>query len=250
MALARNRRGDERLQLLAGLRRRALDADSGDHLPVVGVRRRAVLPVAGGQRQGQGAGAAERADRAAQRPAVAGEARQAQSRRTAVADARRSRRRRKRTRPRQGPLRRPCRAGQRRRRPRRRIVEGARFREADFLARAGDDRGAEPADQRPAPPARGAGGSARCLGEARQGFADPHRRARPAAERRAGAARAGAGALSFGILRPPARDPRQPLRHPHRRRPLRVPVGGVLRRRPGRAASRKAAPSSTGSRRR
>ena len=91
-----------------------------------------------------------------------------------------------------------------------------------------------------APPARGAGGRARCLGEARQGFADAHRRARPAAERRAGAARAGAGALSFGILRPPARDPRQPVRHPHRRRPLRVPVGSVLRRRSGRAQAGRA----------
>ena len=36
----------------------------------------------------------------------------------------------------------------------------------------------------------------------------------------------------FGRLRV---DPRQPPRHPHRRRPLRVPVGIVLRRRPGRA---------------
>ena len=60
-----------------------------------------------------------------------------------------------------------------------------------------------------------------------------HRRARPAAERGAGAARAGAVALPLGLLRPAARDPRQPLRHPHRRRPLRVPVGGVLRHRTG-----------------
>ena len=49
----------------------------------------------------------------------------------------------------------------------------------------------------------------------------------------------------FGRLRD---DPRQPPGHPHRRRPLRVPVGSVLRHRPGDAASRKAAPSSTSSR--
>ena len=38
----------------------------------------------------------------------------------------------------------------------------------------------------------------------------------------------------FGRLRA---NPRQPARHPHRRRPLRVPVGGVLRHRSRRAAA-------------
>ena len=74
---------------------------------------------------------------------------------------------------------------------------------------------------------------ARSVREEGQGFADPHRRSRPAAQRGAGAARAGTVALPLRFLRPAARDPRQPSRHPHRRRPLRVPVGSVLRHRPG-----------------
>jgi Chromosome segregation ATPases len=40
---------------------------------------------------------------------------------------------------------------------------------------------------------------------------------------------------------------RQSARHPHRRRPLRVPVGSVLRHRQGHSTSPRAAPSSTGS---
>ena len=59
------------------------------------------------------------------------------------------------------------------------------------------------------------------------------RRSRPAAERRVGAARAGTVALSLRILRPAARDPRQSPGCPHRRRPLRVPVGSLLRYRAG-----------------
>jgi hypothetical protein len=54
-----------RLQLLARLRRRIVDAGARRRLPALGVPCRAVLPVAGSQRQGQGAGTAERADRAA-----------------------------------------------------------------------------------------------------------------------------------------------------------------------------------------
>ena len=44
-----------------------------------------------------------------------------------------------------------------------------------------------------------------------------------------GAAGAGIVALPLGFLRQAARNPRQPPRHPRRRRPLRVPVGSVLR---------------------
>jgi chemotaxis protein MotB len=55
--------------------------------------------------------------------------------------------------------------------PRQRTQQGAGFRKAGDVARAGADRGAEPADQRAAPPARGARGSARCFREARQGIA-------------------------------------------------------------------------------
>ena len=56
-------------------------------------------------------------------------------------------------------------------------------------------------------------------------------------------------ALPLGFLRPAAADSRQPAGHPHRRRPFRVPVGSVLRvaaRRPrsGRARrTRQAAPA-------
>ena len=109
--------------------------------------------------------------------------------------------------------------------------------EAD-RARAGAGRGAQPADRGAAPPARRARRGARCLREEGQGRAGPHRRSRPAAQRGAGAARAGAVALPLRLLRPAARHPRQPARHPHRRRPLRVPVGGVLRHRPGGAQAR------------
>ena len=65
----------------------------------------------------------------------------------------------------------------------------------------------------------------------------PHRRSRPAAQRGAGAARAGTVALPLRLLRQAARDPRQPAGHAHRRRPLRVAVGSVLRHRQGRPAA-------------
>ncbi len=57
---------------------------------------------------------------------------------------------------------------------------------------------------------------------------------------RAGAARAGIVALPLGFLRPAARHSRQPSRHPHRRRPLRVPVGSLLRHRTGDSSARRA----------
>src|SRR6201997_2013580 len=47
----------------------------------------------------------------------------------------------------------------------------------------------------------------------------------------------GLSALPRGVLRAAARHPGQPARHPYRRRPLRVPVGSVLRHRPGAAAA-------------
>src|ERR1700684_2893267 len=66
-----------------------------------------------------------------------------------------------------------------------------------------------------------------------------HRRSRPAAQRRARPARPGALALPLGLLWQAARDPRQPPGYPRRRRPVRVPVGSVLRfRRRGAAAGR------------
>src|SRR6202158_5335145 len=79
-----------RTQLLAGLRRCAVDAGALDRVPAVGVSGGAVLPVAGGHRQGQGAGTAQRQDRAVERSAGTGKTRQAQSRRSALADASRA----------------------------------------------------------------------------------------------------------------------------------------------------------------
>ena len=70
-----------RFQLLAGFRRRAFDAGTVDRVPAVGVFGGAVLPVAGSDRQGQGARTTQRQDRAIERPAVTGKARQAHVRR-------------------------------------------------------------------------------------------------------------------------------------------------------------------------
>ena len=114
-----------------------------------------------------------------------------------------------------------------------RALRPTRRREERVEPRAGADRGAQPADRGAAPSARLARRRARRLREEGQGIADPHRRSRPAPQRGARAAGAGALALSLGLLRPAARHPRQPARHPRRRRPLRVPVGSVLRFRPG-----------------
>ena len=75
MALARAR-GEHRHELLAGLRRRAVDAGPRHHLPAVGVRGGAVLSAAGSAGQGHRAAAAQRADRPAHRPVVDGEDRQ------------------------------------------------------------------------------------------------------------------------------------------------------------------------------
>ena len=78
MALARPPR--PRRRLLAGLRRRVVDAGPRHHLPAHGFRGRAVLSVAGDERQGHGVAAAQRADRATHRTAVAGKDRPSQSR--------------------------------------------------------------------------------------------------------------------------------------------------------------------------
>ncbi len=61
----------------------------------------------------------------------------------------------------------------------------------------------------------------------------PDRGAGQAAQHRARQQGAGAGALPLRVLRPPARDPGRPRGHPDRRRPLRVPLGRVLRQRFG-----------------
>ena len=97
MALSRLNR--DTAELLAGLRRRAVDAGPVDHLPAYDLHGGAVLPVAGGFRQGHRAHPAQRADCPAHRPAVAGADRQGQSRRPGRATARAPRRRAGRARP-------------------------------------------------------------------------------------------------------------------------------------------------------
>ena len=133
----------------------------------------------------------------------------------------------------------------------------AQARRAEHRARdraAGDRPGAQPgrdpqpADRRHAPPARGARRGA-------LGFREPAtRKARPAiadlgsrlnvalAQRVQELAR-----YPLRLLRPPAADPRQPPGCAHRRRPLRVPVGGALPGRPGDAAARRPRARSTAS---
>ncbi len=126
-----------------------------------------------------------------------------------------------------------------------RTEQGAGFRKADFGPRAGAGRGADTTDQRAAPATGGAGERARCLREKGQGVAEPHRRSRTAAERRAGEAGAGTVALPFGILRTPADHSRQPAGYSNCRRPFRVPVGSLLRYRDRRRCCRKENPNST-----
>ena len=112
------------------------------------------------------------------------------------------------------------------------LDQRTRRREAGQPAGARPGRTAQPADLGAPPPdrrARRRRSTPRRI--ARQGEPDPDRRSRPPAERRAGPARPGAVALPLRLLRPAARDPRRPARHPGRRRPLRLPVGGAVRHR-------------------
>ncbi len=88
---------------------------------------------------------------------------------------------------------------------------------------------AQAADSGHAPAARRAGGGARRLRGEGQGSPGPHLRTRLAPQCRAGPARPGAGPLPLRLLRPPAPGARHEARHPRRRRPLRLPVGGVLK---------------------
>ena len=129
-------------------------------------------------------------------------------------------------------------AGQQRPGPARRDAEGARGREAALGARA--RRPSISSTSRSSPCAASSPRWRRRSTPPRPRTRNPgpHRRARLAPQRRAGPARAGAGALSLRLLRPPAPDPRHAARHPRRRRPLRLPVRGVLRCRPGRAEAR------------
>jgi len=118
-------------------------------------------------------------------------------------------------------------------------VEGARFRKTDFLTRAGADRGAEPAAQRAAPAARGAGSGARCVEkrdkDSQTRIAELGQRLNVALAQRVQELARYRPSEFFGRLRAILGN-RSDIRI--RRRPLRVPVGGVLRCRPGGVAAR------------
>ena len=237
-----------RHQLLAGLRRRAVDADPRHHLPAHRVRGRAVLLVAGSHRQGHRADPAQRADRAAHRSAVAGEDRQVEPRGADRAAARQPRRAPKASATASRACTKASAAAAAERRARSTSSPASSTSEKRLTARALAQ--VEMLNQQIAALRRQLAALEEALEASEKKDKDaqaPHRRSRPAAQRRAGAAGAGAVALPLRLLRPAARDSRQPARHPHRRRPLRVPVGSVLRHRPGGAASRRAAPSSTSS---
>ena len=149
MALARST-PRTRHRLLARLRRRAVDADPRHRVPALGVRDRAVLPVAGSHRQGHRAAAAQRAARPAHRNAVAGKGRQGQSRGHARLAARQSRAGRDRARPARRASTRGSRAAAAGRAS---LPAQLDAQKGVAVARAGAGRAAEPADRRAAPPA-------------------------------------------------------------------------------------------------
>src|SRR5579883_1953294 len=102
-------------------------------------------------------------------------------------------------------------------------------REGDRAARLAEPGGAaQPTDRRLARPAVPDLGGARSLRAEDQGPGRADRRSRQAPQRRAREQGAGARELPIGVLRAAARDPGRPPGHPHRGRPLRVPVGGAL----------------------
>ena len=110
----------------------------------------------------------------------------------------------------------------------RHAVGRSRQRARSQPARAVAGRTAQPADRRAAQADRRARTRAQRLRNARPRIQHQDRRPRPPPQRRAGAARAGAQPLPLGLLRPAARDPVRPREHPHRRRSLRLPVGGAF----------------------
>ncbi len=167
MALSRGRRYRTG-ELLARLRRRAVDDAAGHHFSAVGVHAGAVLPVARGDRQGHRARQAQSADRGTDQPAGDGAHPEGRRRGQDLQADRDARRRGARTEAAQDD------AAQARRR-RRRARQGFRRRrsrstaKADLRARAGASRRAQPADRRAAQAARGDPGRARRLGDREQG---------------------------------------------------------------------------------
>ena len=172
----------QRHELLAGLRRRVVDADPEHHLHPDRIRGGAVLFAAGSRRQGHRADPPQRADRPAHRTAVDGENRQGQRRGPACAAARFARRRRERSRQVQRACRWRRRGSSRCARQSRRAFRPARQREEDFLSRAGAGRNPQPADRGHAPAARRHRVGARCFREEGQGIPEQDRRSRPTAQ--------------------------------------------------------------------
>ena len=230
MALARGRRRPPR-RLLAGLRRRAVDAAAGDHVPAVGLRAGAVPAQPRDQRQGRGADPPQLADQRAD--AVAGARAGQHPGRPGFSS------------PTCRPRWRPPKASGRgwssclsqgagagaEATARIGTLSGELDSERQISQRAlSPGRAAQPADRGAAQADRRARGRARRVGSARPRIQHQDRRSRPPAERRAGPARAGTEPLPLRLLRPAARDPLRPREHPHRRRPLRLPVGSAVSR--------------------
>ena len=146
-----------RHQLLAGLRRRPVDAAPVDHLHPVDLRARPVLPVAGGHRQGRGPDPAQQPDRGIVAAPGARALQQSRHAGPGGAAVRQPRQGRRRAQSPAGPAGR--RAGQRRqrhldgRRRSRRSRPSSRP-EARQRPGAGAGRAPQPADLRPAPPDR------------------------------------------------------------------------------------------------
>src|ERR1043166_893380 len=213
---------------LARLRRCPVDPGAWHRISALHLCRRAVLFVAGSDRQGHRAGAAQRPNRRADAAPVHGEDRQGEPRGDAYDVARGLGQRRRRTRSPQGTIRGPW--VERGRRPGQGNGAGRPTRrpETNLGARDGPGRTAQPTGRRLTAPTRGARGRARGLGKEGQRGAGAHCRSRPAAQRRSRPAGAGIVTLSFGVLRPAARYSGQPAGHPGGRRPLRVPVGSAV----------------------
>ena len=233
MALARSRR-ERGVDYWPGFVDALSTLVARHHLPAVDLRGRAVLPVAGGHRQGHGAAAAQRADRPTDRPALARKHRPRRPRSAARHRALQSV-------PRPKPNATVC-AGSRRRR---RCGRGRKARASELASRA-RSRKAESwrarwrrskfSTSRSPPCAASSARSKRRWKSPRSAtaisqtsIADLGQRLNLALAQRVQELQRYRSDF-FGRLRA---DPRQPAGRTHRRRPLRVPVRGVLRCRPG-----------------
>ena len=128
---------------------------------------------------------------------------------------------------------RPCRCRRRQGRAHRRAQQGACRQDLRLQRGARQGGPAQPAAAGVAPTDGRPTGGAQCRRGQGQGEPGAHLRPRRPPQCGAGAPGAGAAALPFRLLRPPARAAARPQGHPRRRRPLRVPVGGAVPIRPG-----------------